>query len=206
MTTPNVGPPPERPPPSAIPPDHRARFEEEFQRAFRSVWLTAAGLVENRADADDVVQEAALLAAQKFDQFRPDSNFTAWLAQFVRFVASNQRRKQRREARRMGAVVAAESLDLQGRPAPDALPITSDGRLIDGQQHLSDDMVRALDMLEPVSRACLLLRSVAGVSYTEISAILAIPEGTAMSHVSRARSRLSAWLSAHGTGKTEDRR
>lgn len=199
MTAPNAASRPERPPPAAIHADDRVRFEEQFRKAFRSIWLTAVGLVENRADADDVVQEAALLAAQKFDQFRADSNFTAWLAQFVRFVASNHRRKKRREARRMGATVAAESIELHGKPAPDGLPITFDGRLIDGQQHLSDEMVRALETLEPVSRSCLLLRSIAGVSYAEISAILAIPEGTAMSHVSRARSRLSAWLSAPST-------
>jgi RNA polymerase sigma-70 factor (ECF subfamily) len=38
-----------------------------------------------------------------------------------------------------------------------------------------------------VARACLLLRTLEGLEYAEISRLLEIPEGTAMSHVHRTR-------------------
>jgi RNA polymerase sigma-70 factor (ECF subfamily) len=55
-------------------------------------------------------------------------------------------------------------------------------------------MNTALETLEPTVRACLLLRVVAGMSYQQISGVLEIPEGTAMSHVFRARKALASRL------------
>ena len=50
--------------------------------------------------------------------------------------------------------------------------------------------MRALNSVSDIARACLLLRTIEQMEYAEISRLLAIPEGTAMSHVHRARQHL----------------
>ena len=69
-----------------------AEFAEQFKASFRTLWTVAVGIVRDPALAEDVVQDAAIIALGKFDQYQPGSNFTAWMAQMVRFVALNQSR------------------------------------------------------------------------------------------------------------------
>jgi len=58
----------------------------------------------------------------------------------------------------------------------------------------ADRVLEALVSLEETARACLLLRTVLDKSYREISLALDIPEGTAMSHVHRARKAMRRML------------
>ena len=55
-------------------------------------------------------------------------------------------------------------------------------------------MLGALGRLEETARACLLLRVVLDLPYQEISRSLGIPQGTAMSHVHRARRAMASLL------------
>ena len=62
---------------------------------------------------------------------------------------------------------------------------------VDPQQHGFDDAVlAALNTLGETARACLLLRTILDLSYRELAETLEIPEGTAMSHVHRARAAM----------------
>ena len=72
--------------------------------------------------------------------------------------------------------------------------MTAEGQLHEAQTEFDDHVVRALESLGDVPRSCLLLRTVAELSYVEISACMQIPEGTAMSHVSRSKARLRRLL------------
>jgi RNA polymerase sigma-70 factor (ECF subfamily) len=50
-----------------------------------------------------------------------------------------------------------------------------------------DRVMKALNSVSDIARACLLLRTIQGLSYDEIAKALEIPPGTAMSHVHRTR-------------------
>jgi RNA polymerase sigma-70 factor (ECF subfamily) len=67
----------------------------------------------------------------------------------------------------------------------------------DDQAEFDDVVVAALKSLSPDARLCLLLNAVEELSYAEIAALLDIPEGTAMSHVSRAKRFLRDRLRPH---------
>src|SRR5436305_4332704 len=56
----------------------------------------AFALVPNWSDAEEVLQQANLVLWQKFDQFRPGSNFFAWAAQVVRLTARDFLGRQKR--------------------------------------------------------------------------------------------------------------
>jgi RNA polymerase sigma-70 factor (ECF subfamily) len=177
-------------------------FVTEFQAAARTLWLIAVGVVRDAATAEDVVQEAAVIALEKLDQFRPETNFTAWCGQIVRNVALNRARKERKRR-----VVPLDPALMEGTPA-----VTPDGRggvgprvgprgqLSQDQSCFDDRVMQALNGLSEMARACLLLRTVEEMEYSRISALLGIPEGTAMSHVHRARVYLRERLMDYGPG------
>ena len=73
---------------------------------------------------------------------------------------------------------------------PGAYPLTGRGDIAIDQESFDDDVVAALMSLDETARACLLMKTVLDLPYREIAAALGVPEGTAMSHVHRARGAL----------------
>lgn len=182
-------------------------FAIQFKQAFRVLRSIAAGTFGDASLADDAVQEAAVIALQKIDQFRPGTNFTAWMAQIVRHVARNMMRKEkRRSATDLEGGENVQANDNRGDLDSSALPrLTATNVLTDGQRHFDDSVMRALREVSEIPRTCLLLRTLEGLDYTEISRILDIPEGTAMSHVHRTRLLLRQRLAHLGPPRDEKR-
>lgn len=167
-------------------------FAEQFRSSFSLFWTIAAGVAGNPSLADDIVQEAALVAFGKLSEFAPGTNFNAWMAQTVRFVALNAGRREHKRR------TAAGEGELQHAPAPPQADgddvVDRCGRLDDRQRSFDDRVLAALQAVPDMARACLLLRTVRELDYQEISALLGIPEGTAMSHVHRSRQKLRELL------------
>jgi RNA polymerase sigma-70 factor (ECF subfamily) len=182
----------------------RDRFAALFQHAYGRLWLIAAAIVGDRSGAEDIVQEAALAALDKLHQFEPGTNFQAWLARFVRWHALNYVRKQ---AGRGTHPTDPHQLDVsrgEDRAGPPSLEGDAAGQIGEYQPHYDDQVVHALQSISETGRACILLRTVHQLSYREISQLLAIPEGTAMSHVHRARHQLREHLQGYFTSQPVD--
>lgn len=163
--------------------DEFARLYEEHWRLF---WCAAMSVVGDRALAQDVVQQSAMIALERLDQFTPDTSFTAWMIAIVRNTALNEARKR---ARRRTGNADAGVLESAPRAATSAQMNTSDPVF---DQHL----LSALDTLDETVRTCLLMRVVADMPYRQIALALCIPEGTVASHVHRARAALRTELSS----------
>lgn len=170
----------------------REMFARQFRASFPTFWLIAVGIVRNSADAEDVVQEAAIIALEKLDRFQRGTNFKAWMGRIVRYVALNQARrekKHRTSTDNIGDVEDPTSRSVNrdwtgtgSRPVP----------------IFDRNILEALDTVNEVARACLLLRTIEGMAYADIAELLEIPEGTAMSHVHRARRGLRDRLATYG--------
>ena len=164
-----------------------AEFSARLTEASKVLWLIAAAVLGRREGAEDVVQESVVIGLQKIHEFQPETNFAAWMGGIVRNVARNAARKSVR--RHTGAADPAD-LD-QTRPSrAQSAPVPEfdrHGKLAEGQADFDDRVVTALNALEETPRVCLLLRTMRQMPYREIAATLGIPEGTAMSHVHRAR-------------------
>lgn len=169
-------------------------FEAAFKTSAKGLWCIAAAIVRDRSLAHDIVQEAAVVAMSKLGEFDRSTSFAAWAGQIVRFIALNELRKKGRapfsgEDPAMGTFAGVAS-------RIDAVP--------EHEAELRLKLASALGTLDETARACLLMRTVMGMSYGEISSALGIPEGTAMSHVHRSRQSLRTTLMPYWEGAGEE--
>lgn len=73
---------------------------EAFTRLFiaseKRIFGLIFALVQDRADAQDILQETGARLWKKFDEFEEGTDFTAWALQVTRFVVLEWRRSQKR--------------------------------------------------------------------------------------------------------------
>ncbi|MBX3359731.1 MAG: RNA polymerase sigma factor [Phycisphaeraceae bacterium] len=181
-------------------------FATEYQNAHRALWCIAAGVLGDRSGAADVVQDAAVTGLRKLHEFQPGTSFLAWMARIVRFTAINQRRKHQRH--RTGGVdpSALDATPGHGPGVAFAPVVNSRGEIVAAETVFDDRMLGALHELTEQARACLLLRVVLEMPYRDIAVALDIPEGTAMSHVHRARRQMRASLAGSGPASADGQR
>jgi len=142
-------------------------------------WLT-----KNDADAEDVLQDAAIRALRFLPSLRND-DARAWLLTIVRNTWYGRVAKLG-EARRVAQYeeeTMAEPRDES--PGPEALVL---------QQQTVEQVQTAVESLPADFREVIVLRELEGLSYKEIAAIVGVPIGTVMSRLSRGRERLIAIL------------
>lgn len=181
-----------------------ARFGELFESHSRKLWCVAAAVMGDRARAADVVQEAAVIALGKLSDFDASSSFGAWMSQIVRFVALNEGRKKRRDVPALtdpSIMDGTNGRSLIDRPAS----VDPQGKVAGFQGEFDDDVCAALKGLDETPRACLLMKTVLDLPYVEIAEMLGMPEGTAMSHVHRARKAMRDELARRGFNERGDR-
>ena len=166
----------------------RAHFECEALPQLDFLYRFALRFTDDRAYAEDLVQETFLKAYRAWHQYEPGTNVRAWLATILRntFVAERRRESRRRETIEMTAMEpwggAAQ------RPNPE---VAFFDKIID------DEVLRAVDDLPRQFREPLVLSDIEGLPYDEIAQILATPLGTVKSRIHRARLRLQEKLSAY---------
>ena len=177
-----------------------AQFATDFQQCYSRLWALAAGMLGDRHLAEDVVQDAGIVALKQLQEFEVGTNFVAWMSQIVRFQAFNRSRKKTRRRTRSVDPVLLDS-ETGSPSATDRLPAPS-GDLSPEQKFFDDEMMHALNDLREVARACLLLRTLHQMSYADIGAMLEIAEGTAMSHVHRSKAQLRKRLT-RSTSETD---
>ena len=180
-------------------------FVRQYEAAARTLWCIAAAVTGRRDEADDIVQDAALIAFSKREQFEVGTSFTAWMGRIVRHVALNHARKRRRRAAH-ASIVARLPMPDPSTHSSSAHPHTSLGALRSDQEAFDDRVTDILMRLDETARACLLLRTVEELPYREIARALDIPEGTAMSHVHRSRGTLRKELLAGSAATSEEPR
>jgi RNA polymerase sigma-70 factor (ECF subfamily) len=140
-------------------------------------------LSAQRAEADDLVQEALVRALVALPQFRDGSNLRAWLFAILRNAFFEQSRRRRTER---AALARSPAYDAPVTPEQDART-----DLADLQHHLFT--------LPPLLREALVLVGAQGISYEEAALICGVPVGTVKARVSRARTQLARSMHPHAT-------
>jgi len=124
--------------------------------------------------ADDLVQEAQMLALQKLEQLKDEAAFDGWIYTILNNVWLGYLRKS--------------------RPCEDIERIV----IVDDSSPENEMLVRQIDImvrnamsaLPNAQRQVVSLIDLDGLSYSEVANILQVPIGTVMSRLNRARSAL----------------
>ena len=148
----------------------------------RVVLRTALAALGSREDAEDVTQEAFLVAWQKLPGFRGESTFRTWLLTITWRKALDRRRARRRWWTRIAGGNATEGFSLDVLPEPAADPERA-AVARDLSHHVAD----AINELSPKLRDTLLLASSGEFSYEQIAQMLSAPIGTIKWRVAEAR-------------------
>lgn len=151
-----------------------------------ALYQSALRLTHNRAEAEDVVQEAYLRAFRSFHRFNPGTNCRAWLFTIMRNVFLNRVRSAGRE------VLDADMtmLDTAAESATASRPTRDNPEEEFLQTIVHGAVDRALRALPLVFREAVVLADLEGLSYKEIAEVVGCPIGTVMSRLARGRQLL----------------
>src|SRR5947209_19047034 len=157
------------------------RFEQAVLPHLDAAYNLARWLVRDDADAQDVVQEAALRAFKFFGGFRGGDG-RAWLLTIVRNTCYTWLRQNR--AQELATPFDEEAHGVGGDNPETILLENADAQALK----------QALEELPVEFREVLILRELEGLSYKEIAGVADVPVGTVMSRLARARKRLELYL------------
>ena len=165
------------------------RFSNVVLPYLGDAYALARWITGNRADAEDVVQDACLRAFRSIQSFA-DGSARAWLLTIVRNTAYTWLRKNRPLA-----LVAVD--DIEAVEKAYAIPGDPNSETPETILIAESDTARleaAISALPAPFRETLVLRDVQGLNYREIAEVTGVPIGTVMSRLARGRSRLVALI------------
>ena len=168
-------------------------FEFIMRRYNRLLFRTARSIVDNDADAEEVLQEAYMHAWQALGRFRAEAKLSTWLVRIVINAALGRRRRR-------GAQLVPLSIDaVLDQPEMQRMLMTNP------KQHPDQYAIRAelrtmlearIDQLPDMYRTVFMLRAVEEMTTAEVAEALQLPEATVRTRFFRARSLLREGLAS----------
>lgn len=164
-------------------------FEELVTRYEARLYRYAYGMLGNRHDAEDVVQNTLIRVWRALPSLTIRGAFGGWVYRIAsrRCLDLLQQSATRRTDARAPEELpeSAEAAHAIGPPPP------ADPAQVAEKQGQLDELARLVQLLPPEQRACWLLREVQGRSYIEIAQALSVTESTVRGRLVRARARLA---------------
>jgi RNA polymerase sigma-70 factor (ECF subfamily) len=176
----------------------RARLEELLTPLLGPAYGFCLRLTRSQADAEDLVQEAALNAWKGFESFEPGTNFKAW---FFKIIVNTLRSRFRRKRPEDRSVAFEDASELYLYRHTEKLGWHREGS--DPARELLDrlgtaEIDRALAELPEKYRMVCTMYFIEDFSYEDIAKMLGLPVGTVRSRLHRGRKLLqqSLWRAA----------
>jgi RNA polymerase sigma factor (sigma-70 family) len=158
-------------------------YERLYHQYAKAMFNTSLRIVNNTADAEDVLQES-FVAAFRLDRFDYSSTFGAWLKRIVINRSIDLLRKRKLQV-----------IHLEESPAERLADIVVEEENI---QLKVDEIRKAVASLPDGYRTVLSLVLFEGYDYSEIAGILDITESTVRTQYHRARQKLLHTLKKGG--------
>ncbi len=147
------------------------------------VFGVALRMLGDRAEAEDVAQEAFVRAHRALGEFRGDAKLSTWLYAITSRLCLNRLASGERRMARQGEDALLRLSD--AGPSPDAAL---------ERRELETALGRAIAELPEDRRIVVVLRDLEGLSYEEIAQVLELELGTVRSRLHRARAELKEKL------------
>lgn len=166
-------------------------FSELVNRHYKRALRVAFGLLKDRHDAEDVVQDAFARVHKRLKDFEGQSAFYTWLYRIVVNLSIDYMRKRKRERR---VDVEDEGVREALRGSEELWPRFQDTDPSESAERvqLRQKLQVAFQDLPEIHQAVLMLRELEGFSYEEIATTLNIKKGTVMSRLFHARKSMQA--------------
>lgn len=163
-------------------------YEELLNRFQQQVYALALRLLNDPAEAADVVQEVFLKVFRNISSFRGQSTLKTWIYRITVNEAHNARRWFFRHRRRE---VELDNDPEESRNWKEIIPDRSRSPFemaLEGEQHTMIEA--ALNRINPIFREAVVLRDITDLSYEEIAEVLGVSLGTVKSRILRGREAL----------------
>ena len=169
-------------------------FEELLSPILSMAYGTAVRLTRDRTEAEDLVQDAALLAYRAFASFQRGTNFKAWFFRILTNAFYSRHRKEKHEKANL-STEDVPALYLYSKTAEAGLH----GRESDPASAIMDKLDTeqvgaALEALPEEYRVVATLYFIEDFSYQQIAEVLECPVGTVRSRLHRGRRMLQKAL------------
>jgi RNA polymerase sigma-70 factor (ECF subfamily) len=158
-------------------------FEELVMTYQHRVFGVALRMLGNRAEAEEVAQEAFVRAHRALGDFRGDAKLSTWLYAITSRLCLNRLASGERRMKRQGEDALLRLSD--AGPRPDAAL---------ERRELETALGRAIAELPEDRRILVVLRDLEGLPYEEIAHVLELELGTVRSRLHRARAELKEKL------------
>ena len=167
------------------------------RRYERPVFHVIARLVRDPGVTEELAQETFLKAFRRLGTFDQRRGFAPWLLRIAHNTAIDALRRR-----------GLQTIDIDVASGRDAPAVVSgdpgpDRQVADRME--VRDLLAALARLRPEYRLALVLRFQEEQTYKQIAYVMGVSEGTAKSHVHRARGRLADEMRAAGWGGATNR-
>jgi len=161
-----------------------ALFELIMRRHNQRLYRAARAILNDDAEAEDVMQETYVRAFVHLAQFRGDALLSTWLTRIAAHEAFARVRQRRRLAALPPDDNDVETLPMADRPKP------ADPEREANNAELRGLLERAIDELPETYRTVFVLREVEGLSTATTAECLGVSEEVVKTRLSRARARL----------------
>ncbi len=163
-------------------------LKEIFDKYNKKVYRIAYGVVRQREEALDVVQEVFIKLFRSIKNFKGKSHFYTYLYRMVMNTAIDHKRKAGKQF--------TSSLDEEGSFEPSEEAEKGPERVL-LQKELEEKVKLAMDKLPDEQRAALIYRDVEGLSYQEMAEAMGCSIGTVMSRLHYGRKRMQESLKGY---------
>jgi RNA polymerase sigma-70 factor, ECF subfamily len=165
-----------------------AAFDFLYQLHSRRVYALCLRMVNNPADAEDLMQEAFLQLFRKIGTFRGESAFSTWLHRMTVNVVLMRLRKKSLPTDSLEETLDPE----QENSSPKRDVGAPDLRLSGAVDRVN--LERSIEQLPPGYRTVFVLHDVQGYEHNEIADIMGCSVGNSKSQLHKARTRLRELL------------
>jgi RNA polymerase sigma-70 factor (ECF subfamily) len=174
-----------------------AAFTEIVTRYREKMLHVAFRRLNNRADAEEIVQDTFIRAHRRLANFRGEASLAAWLYRIAVNLSCNRHwyffRRARHVTMSLDASVSDANPASLGNFIPDRDTSPVQAACLG---EFAGTIARCMAQLPAGQREILVLRNVQHQSYAHIGRVLGIRVGTAKSRIGRARATLRALLAA----------
>lgn len=170
-------------------------FVEIVARYRDKMFAIAFAVLRNRADADEIAQDAFIRAHRGLALFRGDSTLATWLHRIALNLARNRYwfnyRRHQHDTKSFDCAFSEDnqatlaSMVASGAPSPMQQAATSE---------FSELVAVCMERLGPGHREILTRRNILNCTYDEIALTLGISIGTVKSRIARARESLRSLI------------